>query len=152
MEPTDPSAPPASDARPHFTCAACGASLRGRTIEELCPECGTPVLHSVGNATSRPTSGFAVASLVLGIVAVVGCIGYGFFSIICGPLAIVFGLKADKALKRGDAGGSTKGMATAGLVMGIIGTLLGLIAIGFLVIGIVASLSGGGRGGSGFFP
>lgn len=135
--------PPRNRVRAEFSCVSCGYSIRGRTIDELCPECGTPVLHSVGASTHKTTAGSAVASLVLGIVSVIGCMSYGVLSLICGPLAIFFGLKADKALKRGTAGGNTKGMATAGLIMGIIGTLLGLIGVAFFAVVIFSAATGG---------
>lgn len=157
MDQTDPATQPSNPAGPatrvraEFSCVSCGYSIRGRTIDELCPECGTPVLHSIGAAATKATAGSAVASLVLGIIAVMGCASYGVLSLICGPLAIFFSIKANKALKAGSAGGSTKGMATAGLVLGIIGTALGLIGLAFIAIFFFGLLATGGSGG-GTFP
>jgi len=81
----------------------------------------------------------AIASLVLGILGLVG----GWFgsipiigvilsscTLIFSIIATVLGAKARKA------GGDSKGMATAGLVLGIIGIVLG--AIGF-VCGLCAA-------------
>lgn len=63
-----------------------------------------------------PTSGLAIASLVLGIVWV-----YWIGSI----LAIIFGAIAIKQCNRGERTG--KGMAVAGLVLGIVGAVVALI-------------------------
>jgi hypothetical protein len=60
-----------------------------------------------------PSAGFAVTSLVLGIIAFIPPAG-----VICGPLAVVFGALR---LRRGSAG---RGMAVAGFTLGIIAVLL----------------------------
>jgi hypothetical protein len=70
---------------------------------------------------SRRTSGFAIASLVLGILG---------FSI----LAIIFGGVAINQTGK-DPNLSGKGMAVAGLVLGIIGFIAELIIILAIVIG-----------------
>ena len=67
-----------------------------------------------------------VASLVLGIVALLSSVVGGFFAlgwlgVICGVVAIVLG-----AISRKKA--STRGTGTAGLVYGIIALAWGLIA------------------------
>lgn len=59
----------------------------------------------------QPANGFAIASLVLGIVS------FFCFGAITGILAIVFGAIAKKQ-------GNTSKLATAGLVLGIIGLAL----------------------------
>jgi hypothetical protein len=72
-----------------------------------------------------PTNGFAVASLVLGILAVVLCwtiyLGIGL-----GVLAIVFGALG---IGRARALAANRGMAVAGLVLGIAGVVLSLVLI-----------------------
>ena len=74
--------------------------------------------------------GFAITSLACGVLGLLCCC--------CGPLgsilAIVFGCVAKGQMKRsGDMDGS--GMATAGIVLGIVGIALDIIGtvIGFLV-------------------
>jgi hypothetical protein len=64
----------------------------------------------------QPANGFAIASLVLGIVS------FFCFGAITGILAIIFGAVAKKQ-------GNTGKMATAGLVLGIIGVALYIVAI-----------------------
>lgn len=62
----------------------------------------------------QPAKGFAVASLVLGIIGVV-CMGW-----LWGVLAIIFAAVAKSK-------GNKSGMATAGLVLGIIALVVGII-------------------------
>jgi hypothetical protein len=68
-------------------------------------------------------NGKAVAALVLGIVSILLC-WLSIFDIVPVVLAIVFG-----ALARGEAGrvGGKKGMATTGIVLGIVGALLATV-------------------------
>lgn len=69
--------------------------------------------------TTSPQSQTAVWSLVLGIVSVVCCA----VGLITGPLAIIFGLRAQKEVS------ANQGMAIAGLVLGAIGTVSSLVSI-----------------------
>ena len=62
------------------------------------------------------TSGLAVASLVLGILSLL----IPFVSLILGPLAIIFGGVSISQTVR-DSTLSGRGMAIAGLVLGLIG-------------------------------
>jgi hypothetical protein len=133
-----PAAPPRV-AR-EFTCTACGYALRGLAIDALCPECGTPVLQSIGTA-AKPTSGNAIASLVLGVVSVLGCSSYGVLSVICGPLAIFFSRRARRQIERGEVGGASNGLATAGLVCGIIGTVIGGLILTLILLVIVGAIT-----------
>ena len=101
-----------------------------QTEQPVAPQ-ETPVQESTTtNTAAAPAQkkGLSIASMILGIVAVVcGCIWY--ISIPCGILAIVFGIVGKKK------GG--RGMATAGLVLGIIAialyVLLILCGVGTLV-------------------
>ena len=94
-------------------CPNCGTdNVEGVTF---CVNCGTnmnaPVQQPNGGqpaAAEDPGKGFAIASLVLGIVSLF------FAAFISGTLAIVFAVMAKKK-------GSTNKMATAGMVLGIIG-------------------------------
>jgi hypothetical protein len=83
-------------------------------------------------------AGFAVASLVLGILGLLGCCCC--CSPIASALAIVFGIVAKSMMKRKGEYGS--GMATAGIILGIIGILFTIVGI---VIGILVSFFGEGH-------
>lgn len=65
-------------------------------------------------------NGFAIASLVTGIVSIVCCCFLYGFSLIPAVLAVVFAVLSRKA-----SGGRFSGMAIAGLVTGIVGIALG---------------------------
>lgn len=77
-----------------------------------------------------PQNGYAVASLVLGIL--------GLSSMLCGVsailsiLAIIFGAIGRKKAKLGLS--NNGGMATAGLVMGVIGAVLGIGALIYVAV------------------
>lgn len=74
-----------------------------------------------------PFRGKAIASMVLGIVSLVFFwAGYGaLLALVCGVIAIVLGAQARKGAEA--MGLKPSGMATAGLIMGIIGGILSLI-------------------------
>jgi hypothetical protein len=77
-------------------------------------------------ATSTKTSGYAVASLVAGVVGLVTCCTF-----VPSILGIVFGGIALPLTHPGEAKG--RGMAIAGIVLGIIGVIAGIVV---LIIGI----------------
>jgi hypothetical protein len=86
----------------------------------------------------RPTSGMAVASMVLGIIGLLaGCCTFGIFSI----LAVIFGHVAMGETKRGENSGH--GMAVAGLVMGYVvaGPAI-LMSIWVVVMGGIGAITG----------
>ena len=74
--------------------------------------------------TSRGTNTMAILALV--------------FAFVFAPLGIVFGFIAKKQIRQSGDGGS--GLATAGIVLGIIFTLLSL----FYVFAVMAAFSGSG--------
>ena len=75
-----------------------------------------------------------VAGFVLGIVAIVFGILGGWFSILCLPMAIVGLVLSVIAGKNLKAAGQPTGLATAGLVIGIVATVF--CAISFLTCGV----------------
>ena len=83
--------------------------------------------------SKKNKKGFCIASMVLGIVALVFfCLWY--ISIPCGILAIIFGILGVKSVN--------KGMAIAGLVTGTIGLIIStLIIIILFIFGIAVGIS-----------
>lgn len=81
----------------------------------------------------KDRKGFCIASMVLGIIALVlFCVWY--LSIPCAILAIIFGVLGIKS--------KGKGMAIAGLVTGSIGLVVSVLIIVFLVIvGVAMGIS-----------
>ncbi|MEM7626663.1 MAG: DUF4190 domain-containing protein [Planctomycetota bacterium] len=125
-------------------CPNCYQNLTGATIGSACPECGLVVGAGVaGSLANRPTSGYAVASLVLGIVSIVGCMLYGIPALICGPLAIIFARQAKKQVLRNEVSASSQSMATAGLVCGLIGTGLAALGWGIFFLFIIMAIATG---------
>ena len=77
----------------------------------------------------------AIASLVLGLISLLGCVAGGP-GVVCGILAIIFGVIGRKDSKN-------RGMATAGLVLGILaifGGLIVLLLLGGAILGAAAFL------------
>ncbi|MEM6460098.1 MAG: hypothetical protein AAF710_11985 [Planctomycetota bacterium] len=76
-----------------------------------------------------------------GGVAGAGDFAWGLPSMVCGPLAIVFARMTRRQIARGSADSSSAGVATAGMVLGIIGTILGVVAVGFIALMVIGTLS-----------
>ncbi len=86
---------------------------------------GQPPIHPTGTP-SQPGSGLAIAALVVGIVSLVlFCIPY--IALPAAVVAVVLGAVARSKASRGEAEG--KGMATAGLICGIISGLLAILLV-----------------------
>lgn len=85
---------------------------------------------SPGQAPARTGgAGFAIAALVLGILAVLSCwtvVG----GILLGLVAIILGIVGWRRANRGAATG--KGMAITGVVLGTIGLLLSVVFVVFI--------------------
>lgn len=75
--------------------------------------------YGYGQPPSAQSNAFAVTSLVLGIISVI----VPWAGVLAGPLAIIFGALR---LRRWSAG---RGMAIAGFVLGIFGTIGSIILI-----------------------
>ena len=95
----------------------------------------------VGTGHPQPlkSSGYAVASLVLGIASMPTCFCLGLPAIVCGILAIVFHKNAMRDIEAGVVSASSAGMAKAGRICGMIGIFLGIgywvVYIGAIVVG-----------------
>jgi len=129
-DPPPPSAPATFIAR----CMRCGSDLSAQAVSGTCPSCGTPVAVSLrGAPRSARTSVFAVVSFIVGLVSVPLSFCAPFGAI--GVVAIVLFFPAIGEVKRGAAGGPSTGFAIAGLILGIISTLLSLTCLGLFLIG-----------------
>jgi hypothetical protein len=124
-----------------MNCARCGT--RSSEGDVFCRTCGLPLNQAAPGSPPRVsappvsvyvqqraaggprTSGFAVASLVLGLI------GFSILAIIFGGVAIG---QAEK-----DPNLSGKGMAVAGLVLGSIELVIELLAV-FFFIGVFSFL------------
>jgi len=104
-------------------CKSCGTPNPSQSAVQAQPVQNTIYLQQSAQALqAKPTSGLAVASMVLGILSlVVSC--FGVVGIICGILAVILGGCALLTKKGG------KGMAVAGLVCGIIALIPSIIVI-----------------------
>lgn len=80
------------------------------------------------------TSGKAITSLVCGILSIV----MPFIGFILGVLAIVFGILSRNEIKRGEGKIEGGGMATAGLVCGIIG--IAVVIFWVSIVGVIAGI------------
>jgi hypothetical protein len=77
-----------------------------------------------------PTSGKAIAAMVIGICSIV----LYFLGFILGPLAIGLWASARNDFKQIPPSYKGQGLATAGLVTGIIGTLIGLLMVLVIIL------------------
>ncbi|MFG3494563.1 DUF4190 domain-containing protein [Streptomyces sp. NPDC047928] len=86
--------------------------------------------YGQGGWQQAPANGMGITSMVLGIISVVGFCLYGL-GMILGVLALIFGIIGRKRVQRGEA--NNAGMATAGIVTGVIGTVLSAAFLGFII-------------------
>ena len=127
---------PGGDAR--RPCPECGEIIIAGAAK--CRFCGAvfdPRLRTSSMQGGQNYRGFAITSMVLGILSLF-CCGPVF-----GIAAIVFGVIAGNGMKA-SRNIDGKGMATAGVVLGIIGAVLGVI-IAIIYVLSMAAAGGGGR-------
>ena len=111
----------------------------------FCSDCGAPVSESLPTHTAKGSStrndGFAVASLVLGIV--------GLFIGLCSILALVFGYKARRRINTNPGLKQGRGRALAGIVLGWIGIAWMVVLCAVIVTAITTASNPGRLGNSG---
>lgn len=99
---------------------------------------GAPYGYPGGPQPSRPTDGFAIASLVLSCVSVIGLCTWGIGAVL-GVLGAIFGHIARRRIRASGAGGES--MALAGIIVGWIIAALGLLFLTFIIV-MIATDSG----------
>lgn len=85
-------------------------------------------------AQAPQNDGMAVASLVLGILSIVGVV-FCFTGLVLGPIAIVLGSMSRKRINESRGQLTGAGMASAGLITGIIGTAIGVLILALFIVG-----------------
>lgn len=113
-------------------CPKCGANCAD--TDTYCGVCGTPLPMWGEPVPTRSNDGFAVASMVLGILSI--CSAWFILGIVPAILAIIFGLLVLCSARRRQNG---RGMAIAGLVTGGVGVIVSVIIL-LLVITIGSTL------------
>jgi len=109
-------------------CPNCGKEIEQRA--RFCPNCGRNITEGTYknsvtfDSTSGRYSGFAIASLICGVI--------GFFGLWL--LAIIFGAIAKNQIRESEGGLKGEGMAIAGIVLGIIDIVI-------FTIWIIASMA-----------
>jgi len=91
---------------------------------------GVP-MAGYGYPAKPPSSGKAIASMVLGIVGILGLCLWGL-GIVAAILAVIFGFLARSEIKRSQGAVGGEGMAMAGLVTGFVG--IGLFVVGLIFV------------------
>jgi len=125
-------------------CRSCGHGLGdtagvGRPPQAQFPPPSPAYYYAPPAGQKQSTNGFAIASMVLGIVWI-----YWIGSI----LALVFGYIAKRQIAESNGRESGGGMATAGIVLGWIGAAT-LIAV--IVIAIIAAATSHPSNGGGYY-
>ena len=97
-----------------------------------------PPVAPTGNAYSGyvPTklpAGMAIASLVMGIVSILGALPLSFITIVVALVGLILGIIALRKVRKGTGGG--KGMAIGGVVTSAIGFILSAVVLVLLIIG-----------------
>ncbi|MET9774931.1 DUF4190 domain-containing protein [Streptomyces sp. NPDC006367] len=103
------------------------------------PSVGYPQAPGYG-MPMQPSNGMGTTGLVLGIIGVVCSLTFflWFFGVVLGILAIIFGAIGRGKANRGEA--TNKGAGTAGLVLGIVATVV-LPVLGFVAFASLMSVS-----------
>lgn len=104
-------------------CPACAEDVRDAAL--VCRFCGYDFRTRVIGRSAPSTNGFAIASLVLGIV---------WLWFLGSVLAVIFGAIAIAQINRSQGAQTGKGMAVAGVVLGIIGVVLACV-LALLIVG-----------------
>ncbi|MFI5754155.1 DUF4190 domain-containing protein [Streptomyces sp. NPDC051569] len=104
------------------------------------PAAGYPGYGQAGwQPQQQPANGLGVAAMVLGILSVCLFCLYGIGGVVLGVLALIFGVLGRKRVAQGQA--TNGGQARAGIILGSIGIVIGLVVAGLLVWGITMAVN-----------
>jgi uncharacterized protein DUF4190 len=81
---------------------------------------------------ARPNAPHAVLALVLGIIGVAACS-------VCGPFAWYYGRQAEEAVDTSGGQLDGRSFATAGKILGIVGTVFLVITVVGLIVWVVVA-------------
>jgi hypothetical protein len=106
------------------------------------PPYGQPAYGQYQQPYRPPNDGLGLASMIVGIAALVLMCGYGI-GLLGSPVALIMGRISMKRIDRsgGQLGG--RGFAQAGFILGIIGTVLLVLAIIAVVVIVLVAVNGG---------
>lgn len=127
-----PTAPPAQVPPPPPGSTPSGSTPPGQNHEQLPPPPSWPGYPAPPQPVWQGPkfSGMAIAAMVCGILSIT-CTG--FLGIALGPTALGLGLGARKRIGASNGWKKGDGMATAGIVTGIIGIILSIVYLVFLL-------------------
>ena len=91
-----------------------------------------PYVAPMGAPAAGPSNGMAIAALVLGIVSLVLFFACGA-GILAGLLAVVFGFIG---MSKAKEIGKGRGMGLAGLILGLVGIIGGILFLVLVIIGV----------------
>ena len=142
-EPVPPTAPAPLGAGPEFLGAA-APPAPATAAHDWWRQSGAPVAgdHGAAVARTQPGNTQAVAALVFGIAGIAFLVGgAGLLFIInlpCSVLAWVFGRAGMRRVDRGETT-AHRGLAQAGMILGVVGTVVGVLAVAAWALGFVFS-------------
>jgi hypothetical protein len=93
-----------------------------------------------GYPVSTPTDGLAIGAMVTGIAAFVMACAYGV-GLLASPVALVLGRVSMKRIDRSEGQLGGRGYAVTGFVLGIIGTVLLVLAIAGVVALVIFAMN-----------
>lgn len=92
--------------------------------------------------TAPPNDGLGLAAMIIGIVSLLMACAYGL-GLLGAPAALIMGRISMKRIDRSDGQLGGRGMAKAGFILGIIGSVFLALAIIALVVIIAVAIAGG---------
>lgn len=133
-----PPAPAAAD--PYASGAGYGYPVSGGAgyPDPGYPGAGYPAPYAAPGWQQQPANGMGVAAMVLGILSICLFCLYGVAGVVLGVLALIFGILGKKRAERGEA--TNRGQAKAGIILGSIGIVIGIVVIGLLAWGITEAV------------